>query len=179
MRSGDFAIISPPETEKNVTIRLHESASMSAMARNFTGATRPLQEAREKEPVIGARSSEHLAIVEAQLAAIACGDYASALVHVHEDIELDIFAPPEFAWFRRARGQREFQKALEHNFGTLTEQRPEVTTVVTQDDLVVMIGREQGRIRETGQEYDVEFVHRFRFRDGRLASVRIIAARAV
>ena len=33
---------------------------MSGMARNFTGATRPLQEAREKETVIGARSAEHL-----------------------------------------------------------------------------------------------------------------------
>ena len=41
-----------------------------------------------------------------------------------------------------------------------------------------MIGREHGRIRETGQEYDVEFVHRFTFRDERLASIRIIAARA-
>jgi ketosteroid isomerase-like protein len=151
---------------------------MSAMARNFAGATRPLQEAREKETVIGAHSAEHLATVEAQLAAIASGDYASALANVRDDIELDIFAPPEFAWLRRARGRQEFQKALEHNFGALSDQRPEITTVVAQDDVVIMIGREQGRIRETGQEYDVEFVHRFTFRDGRLASIRIIAARA-
>ena len=107
---------------------------MSGMARNFTGATRPLQEAREKETVIGARSAEHLATVEAQLAAIARGDSASALATVRDDIELDIFAPPEFAWLRRARGRQEFQGALEHNFGALIEQRPEITTVVAQDD---------------------------------------------
>jgi ketosteroid isomerase-like protein len=151
---------------------------MSAMARNFAGATRPLQEAREKETLIGARSAEHLANVEAQLAAIARGDYASAVANVRDDVELDIFAPPEFAWLRRARGRQEFQTALEHNFGTLIDQRPEITAVVAQGDVVIMIGREQGRIRETGHEYDVEFVHRFTFRDERLASIRIIAARA-
>ena len=149
------------------------------MSTNFTGATRPLQEMRVKDTSLGARTSSHLAAVEAQLAAIARGDYAGVVANVHDDVELDIFAPPEFAWHRRARGVQAFQEAVEHNFGTVIDQRPEITTVLAQDDVVVLIGREQGRIRDTGQEYDVEFVHRFTFRDGRLASVRIIAARAV
>jgi ketosteroid isomerase-like protein len=149
---------------------------MSAMPRNFTGATRPLKEARAKDTSPGSR---HMAIVEAQLAAIACGDYDGALTDVRDDVELDIFAPPEFSWMRRARGRQQFRKAIEHNFGTLTEQKPEIATVLAQEDVVVLIGREQGRIKDTGQQYDVEFVHRFTFREGRVAAVRIIAARAV
>jgi ketosteroid isomerase-like protein len=74
---------------------------------------------------------------------------------------------------------RIFRQAVEHNFGSIFDQRPEVATVVAQEYVVGLIGGEQGRIRETGQEYDVEFVHRFTFRDERQASVRIIAARAV
>lgn len=149
---------------------------MSAMPRNFTGATRPIKEARETDASPGAR---HMAAVEAQLAAIARGDYDAAVADARDDVELDIFAPPEFSWLRRARGRQELRKAIEHNFGTLTDQKPEISTVLAQEDLVVLIGREQGRIKETGQEYDVEFVHRFTFREGRLAAVRIIAARAV
>ena len=123
---------------------------MSAMSRDFTGATRPLQEAREKDTLLGPRTSAHVAAVEAQLAAIARGDYESVVATVRDDVELDIFAPPEFAWLRRARGVTEFRQAVEHNFGTLIDQRPEITTVVAQDDVVVLIGREQERIRETG-----------------------------
>ena len=151
---------------------------MPGSTRNFTGATRSIQEIRERETSIGVVPSAHLATVEALLAAIARNDYAAALASVHDDIELDIFAPPEFSWMRRARGIREFQQAIEHNFGAVTDQRPEITTIVAQGDVVVLIGREQGRVRDTGHEYDMEFVERFTFRDSRLAAVRIIAARA-
>ena len=46
----------------------------------------------------------------------------------------------------------------------------------SEGDVVVLFGRERGRIRATGQAYDTEFVQRFTLRRDRLVSVRIIAA---
>jgi ketosteroid isomerase-like protein len=40
----------------------------------------------------------------------------------------------------------------------------------------VLIGREHGRVKATGEPYQMQFVQRFLFRDGRLASVTVIAA---
>jgi ketosteroid isomerase-like protein len=104
---------------------------MSRMSRNFTGATRLIKEAREKDASTGAR---HMAAVEAILAAVANGEYDAAVTDVREDVTLDIFAPPEFCWLRRARGRQELRKAMEHNFGPVTDQRAEITTVLAQDD---------------------------------------------
>src|SRR5688572_6111704 len=126
-----------------VTNALHGSASMSAMLRNFTAITQRLREVREKNASPADGAAAHIASVEAQIAAIARGDYASAIANAHEDVALDIFAPPEFPWIRSTRGAQELQKAIEHNFGTLVDQRPEVTTLLAQEDVVVMIGREQ------------------------------------
>jgi hypothetical protein len=58
----------------------------------------------------------------------------------------------------------------------VTDQRPSITSISAQGDTVVLFGREQGRIRGSNTPYDVEFVERFTFVDGRLASVRIIVA---
>lgn len=117
--------------------------------------------------------------VEEQIDAIGRGDYESAVSHAHPDVEMEVFAPPEFPWIRRARGIAELRNALEHNFSALEQQQPEILNVIAQGDVVVLIGRERGRIRETGAAYDVEFVHRFTFRDRALASVRVIAAKTL
>ena len=118
----------------------------------------------------------HVRSIEAQLAAIANGDYASVLDDATEDVELEILAPPEFPFIRRARGRDQFLEAVEKNFTSVDDQRPEIVNVVAQGDTVVLIGRESGVLRETRLPYQLEFVHRFTFREGRLASVRIIAA---
>lgn len=78
-------------------------------------------------------------------------------------------SPPE--------GTAEVRNALETNFGSVTDQQPQITSVVSQGDTVVLLGREQGNLRATGERYDVQFVHKFTFDDGRLASVQIIAAK--
>ena len=145
------------------------------MKRDFGPAKRRLRQAREQAAPGDAR---HIDDVSAQIEAVERGDYSLALNNAWDDVALDIFAPPEFHWIFRARGIRDVTNAIQHNFEAIEEQRPEILSVITQADVVVLFGREQGRIRSTGQPYDVEFVHRFTFREGRLAAVRIIVAKA-
>jgi ketosteroid isomerase-like protein len=118
----------------------------------------------------------HVRSVQVQIEAIARGDIEGVLAEALPEVTLDIFAPPEFPWIRRACGADELRRALEQNFAAVVDQRPEITNVFAEGDTVALFGREQGRIRESGQSYDVEFVEKFTFRDGRLFAIRIIAA---
>jgi len=67
--------------------------------------------------------------------------------------------------------------AITHNFSSPDQQTPTIQNVLTQADTVVLFGHERGIIRATGAPYDVQFVQRFTFEDGRLRSVKIVAAR--
>jgi ketosteroid isomerase-like protein len=120
----------------------------------------------------------NLRSVQARIDAISRGDFDAVLADAVPGITFEIFAPPEFPWVRRAQGVENLRAAVAQNFGSVEDQRPEITNVVAEGETVVLFGREQGRIRETGRAYDLEFVQKFSFDDGRLVSVQIIAARA-
>ena len=143
-------------------------------SRNFGPVIDRLAAARAKLPTAAAQIST----VEEQVAAITRGDFDAALRHASPDVELEIYAPPEFPFIRRARGATALRDAMQHNFGELEDQQPVIANVVAHDDVVVMFGTERGRIRSTGAAYQVEFVHRFTFVEGALQNIRIIAARA-
>jgi ketosteroid isomerase-like protein len=121
--------------------------------------------------------ARQLASIQEQIDAIARGDFAGALRDAAEDIELEIFAPPEFPFICRARGVADVLKAIEHNFAAVEDQRPTVSNVLVQGDLVVIFGTEDGTICQTRAPYRVEFVHRFHFVDGAMQNIQIIAAR--
>ena len=146
--------------------------------KNFSAASASL--ARSAAEIVAAAGGREPAArvlsVQAQIDAIARGDLSAALAAAHPDIQLEIFAPPEFPWIRRARGLEELRRAIAHNFGTVENQTPEIHNVMAQEDSVVLFGRERGFIPSIASHYDVQFVERFTFVDGRLASVRIVAA---
>jgi ketosteroid isomerase-like protein len=146
--------------------------------RDFSAVTQRLQQAidRVERAPQAADPRALIQSVQSQIDAIARGDLDAVLAHALPDVTLNIFVPPEFPWIRQARGIDDLRRALDHNFGSLDDQRPVVTDVFAEGNTVVLFGREQGRIRETGQHYDVEFVERFKFEDGRLSGVRIIGA---
>jgi ketosteroid isomerase-like protein len=140
--------------------------------RDFAALRRRLKEDAQSDTP----TREHIVSVEQQIAAIERGDFDAALSNADPDVELDVFAPPEFKWVAHARGVDAVRRALEVNFTYLENQTAEVLSVVSQGDSVVLIGRDRGRIRATGEPYDVEFVDRFTFSGGRLRSIRVIAA---
>ena len=142
--------------------------------RDFSRAAARLTEAAQAE--VGARN---LIAIRDVIEAIGRGDFDAALRDAELDVALEIFAPPEFPWIRRAIGVDGLRAAIQHNFSSVLDQQPEITTITTDGDTVVILGRERGRMRDTGDAYAMEFVQRFQFRAGRLASVKIIAARAL
>ena len=149
------------------------------MPKNFDPAVQRLRDARASAPSGESALAPQIRSIEEQLAAIGRGDFASAVAQAIDDVSFEILAPPEFPFIRQARGHEEFLRAIDTNFGALENQQPEIANIVAQGDTVVLFGRERGTIRETGAAYAIEFVHRFTFRDGRLASLRIIAAKSV
>jgi ketosteroid isomerase-like protein len=124
-------------------------------------------------------TAAQISIIEDQIAAIARGDFEAALSRASADVELEIHAPPEFPFVRRARGPENLRSAITHNFGSVEDQQPVITNVLAESNVVVVFGNERGRIKSTGQPYHVEFVHRFTFADGGLQSIRIIVARVL
>ena len=124
----------------------------------------------------GTREVAHIRSVQAQIDALSRGDVGGVLRQAHRDVELQIFAPLELPWISRAYGVQQVRDAIAHNFDTIDQQRPEILNVLAEGDVVVLIGRERGIIRATAEKYDLQFVERFTFRDGRLAAIQIIAA---
>jgi ketosteroid isomerase-like protein len=146
------------------------------MAHQFRPASARLKEVRVKAP--SAPEARHLLNVQEQIEAIGRGDYDAALRQAHPDVEFRISAPREFPFVRQARGIDALRRAMAQNVSAIEDQRPEITNLVVQEDVLVMIGTERGRIRATGVTYHLDFVHRFTFADGALKSVQFIAARA-
>jgi hypothetical protein len=124
---------------------------------------KPLEESRVKS-------------VQRMLGALGRADLDAFLAETHPDVEMEIHVPPQFPWTLRARGQQELRSLVEHNFATVTDQNPQVLNVVAQGNLLVLMGRERGRLRESGAAYDVHFVYEFTFRDDKVSYVRELAA---
>ena len=118
----------------------------------------------------------HLNSISDQLDAIARSDFAAVFSDAHDDVTLEIFAPPELPFIRQAHGLKELHAAIKHNFEVVDDQRPQIREVFAEGDTVILFGTERGTVRETATPYHVEFVQRFTFRDGRLAALRIVAA---
>jgi len=123
------------------------------------------------------KARDDLRTVADQIEAIGRGDLEAALGNAAPDVELETFAPPEFKWVSYARGVDDLRAALAQNFGSLQNQSRVILNVVAQGDTLVLMGRETGRIRGTGEPYDIEFVEKFLFENGRLTALRIVAAR--
>jgi ketosteroid isomerase-like protein len=130
------------------------------------------------DPQAGAKSHERSRVnaVREQFEALGRGDMEGLLQHLHPDVELEIAAPAEFPWRRTARGLDEFRSAVEYNFGVVQDQDPRLVSITAQGDVVVVVGRECGRIRHSGTHYHVYFTYHFTFRDDKVHRILEIAA---
>jgi ketosteroid isomerase-like protein len=146
--------------------------------KDFSAVTAHLQEASTERYRAdrAVAAAENLHSIQQLIDAIGRGDLERAIAHAHDDVRFEIYGPPEFHWIRHATGREELRAALRHNFESLSEQHPQITTVTTQGDTVVLIGREHGRLKSNREPYRMQFVQRFLFREGRLASITVIAA---
>jgi ketosteroid isomerase-like protein len=141
--------------------------------KNFANVSAVLQQAAGERT---ADSAQHLRWIQTQIEAIERGEFGSVVENAHDDATLEIFAPAQFPFIKRAQGKPALLGAISHNFTALEEQQPEIRDIFSEGDTVVLFGRERGKVRQSGVRYDVEFVERFSFRDGKLASIGIVVA---
>jgi uncharacterized protein len=116
---------------------------------------------------------ENVQTVKEAYAAFERGDITSLLNLVSEDVEWHMPGPsdiiPFAGEFRGREGVGRFFAALG---GAEDVEIFEPREFVAQGDKVVVMGRYRGRIKATGQVDDIEFVHVFNVRDGRITNYR-------
>lgn len=103
--------------------------------------------------------------------AVVSGRFDAVLEVLAEDVRVELFAPPEFPFVRQAVGREATRAMISHNFSTLADQQPEILSLTAQGDSLVLVARESGRLRYSGQPYDVHFVYSFQLRQGQLSSI--------
>jgi len=144
-------------------IRFPNTPQRPDEAQRFSGVTSRLQAAARESTAadIPAAGAQNLRSIQHLIDAIGRNDLDEAIANAHDDVRFEIYAPLEFQWIRQAIGIKELKAALRHNFGSLAEQHPEITTLTAQGDTVVLIGREHGRVKATGEPYRMQFVSGF------------------
>lgn len=118
----------------------------------------------------------NLEAVHRLLGAVVAEDYDALIEELADDAQIELFAPPEFPFVRKATGKEAVRAMITHNFGTVVDQQPEILSVTAQGDTLMMVAKESGRIRYSDQPYDVHFVYNFRIQDGKIAHVRQFAS---
>jgi ketosteroid isomerase-like protein len=131
-------------------------------------------EADDLESLTKRRERSHVESLRRQVAAIGAGDFESCLREFDSDIELEIHCPADFPFVRRARGVEQVRAAIAHNFAAVEAQMPRILHVVGQGDIIDITLTETGRIKATGQPYDVATFQQFIFGGGKLVRFREI-----
>ena len=130
------------------------------------------------DPAGAAREQErrNVEMVAQMIQSIAAGDFEALQEFMAPGVTLEIAAPPEMPWVRRATGPRAVASAVANNFGTVRDQLPQPLALVAQGDTVMLMARETGAVGASGTPYHVLVAQMFRFEDGRLAEFRGVSA---
>lgn len=107
-------------------------------------------------------------------AAVGRSDFAAVVERMTDDVVLTITGTPGHPFNGEWVGKAEVLAALGRNFAMVDGQEVRVLSVVAQRDTVVVIARERGRYRPSGERYEGEWAQVFGFRDGKLESIREI-----
>lgn len=116
----------------------------------------------------------HVKLIQEMYCDLIQGNFEGAFQVLDDDVELEITGPPALPFRGRWQGRGLVIKTILDNFSSIEEQQPEIHHVVAQGDTVIVIAREQGRLKATGSPYDIHWVQLFTFRDGKTVRIREI-----
>jgi uncharacterized protein len=116
--------------------------------------------------------AENVRRVEDVFRIIARRDFDALNDILAEDVTLEIIGSPTTPMAGLTQGRQQVIEAARNNFAQVEEQRPEIQSVVAQGDMVVVLGREQGRFRPTGRSYDLHWMHQYIFKSGKIVRMR-------
>ena len=108
--------------------------------------------------------------------AISQGRWDELREQLAPDVAYEMAAPARFPWRRTASGADEVAAAIQENFASVSEQRTQPLSLVSQGDTVMVMAREAGRLVDSRQRYDILLAQQFTFGgDGRLVGFRGVA----
>ena len=110
--------------------------------------------------------------------AIATKHFSDLADRFTPDITFELHAPPGIPWRRSARGPEAVASAIEANFRSVCDQRPDPLSLVAQGDTILLMSRETGRWTGTGEPYEMVFAQQYTFRGKRLAAFRSVVSPA-
>ncbi len=113
-----------------------------------------------------------VAALQAFYRALLQNDVAALTACLTEDVSLEFIGPPGAPFAGKSVGRAEVIETMARNFALLEDQQPELETVVAQGDTVVVVGRERGRFRATGQAYQAHWIQIYTYRDGKISAMR-------
>jgi len=115
-------------------------------------------------------SEGNLDVVRQGYEAFGRGDINALIQLLDEQVRWVSPGPPELA----TSGQRTGHQAVAEFFGTVNEvfdiQRFEPREFIAQGDRVVVLGSETARVRSTGTVVDLDWVHVFGLRNGKVTA---------
>ena len=100
------------------------------------------------------------------------GDVQSVLDAMTNDVDWHLLGPEEMSLGGRRQGREEVARFFATIGAELDVEAFEPRRFMSSDDRVIVEGRERMRVRKTGRAYDVQWVHVFTIRDGKIASYR-------
>ena len=119
-----------------------------------------------------ADEASNVRLIQELMLAIGRNDPAALGELLTDDVELDIRTSADLPFIRSAKGKGAFLEAVWKNFGELQDQQPNITSVIAQGDTVIILAQEQGELRKTSERYQVQGMHRYVFREGKIALVQ-------
>lgn len=130
------------------------------------------------DPAAATRAGErsNLQYLNELVRAIATKDFGALAARFTPDVTFELHAPPGIPWRRSARGPEAVASAIEANFRSVCDQRPEPLSLVAQGDTILLMSRESGRWTGTGEPYEMVFAQQYTFRGKRLAAFRSIVS---
>jgi uncharacterized protein len=133
---------------------------------------------REGDPNSASKApeAENVRRLREQYRAIAAGDFAGFVSSLAEDVEMEIAGPDSVPFRGRWQGRDRVIDVVRSNFAQVEDQEPRVEGLFAQGDTVVILGRERGRYRATGQPYEYQWVQFHTFRDGKVVRFREVVA---
>jgi ketosteroid isomerase-like protein len=135
---------------------------------------------RDGDPRCEQKAEElaNIRLIQDAVLAIGRNDMEALEEVLADDVRLDIRAPENLSFVSQAAGREQVLEAVKRNFGEVQNQRPAIEAVVAQGDTVVVMSREEGEVKGTGEPYRIDCVQRFVCRDGKIALIHELAAPA-
>jgi len=106
--------------------------------------------------------------------AVGRSDFVGVVERMTDDVVMTITGTPGHPFNGRWVGRAAVLEAMGRNFAMVDEQEVQIVSVVAQGETVIVIARERGRYRPSGEPYEGEWAQVFGFRGGRLEALREI-----